>query len=759
MAKLESNTVAALKKLCKEAKVAQSGEKPDLVARLKQHAAGTKLLIDGVNPASLPAGVLKKQLATRGLPCSTDLESRDILVGRLIDALKAESGGGGGGGDASGGGGGAAADDPDEAIRLAVSMAKRVLELGEGGDAEGVLSLLGQPITRSTSFAAQRKAYLSLARLIHPDKLSKAFDGATRAFQELVRAFDELTAPPAAETGAAAKAKDGSKAKAIARSNANCFRTSVSCPRCGSQWGLPDSGVQPYDYNFMMQGLKLYCCALCLCEFGCVSAKHKCPICRKLYAYHPKDYHRQVECGNPKCKGSFGFMCYHVSPRVEEDLRVEIKQTQEKRAKQREASAARLARAQRKQAGVSAAEAMRQAEACFVRGLTDACPRCGYEPSASCADRESLEEHLRGCTDAGSHAAHRKQVELKAAAVDKKRARADDEAEAQNLAHWQFLGSSTEQMWLLTDKQLAIQCKDAGISPDDDRNEMLVALAQHRKAGSHAQLTDKSGGGGGGGGGGGSGAGPSRPSAETIPTNLHTMSLQQLRGVCAAHGIRPTASTTQGLIAQIEGLVYAGTDAAPLLLQEAKEAKEEADKEPGKGAKPKPKPKPAAPKDSSDSDSPYDAADSSDSDVPLAKRPKPVPAAPAPAAPKPKPKPKPPAARPASDSSDSSDEDVPLAKRPAPATATHKKMVIKQAAEGAPPAPGNDAAAPAPAAPPAPAPESPPAPAALPPQAQPAPEQVQPEEAPPQQEVAAARAPESDSDDDDVPLAKRLGAA
>ena len=315
MAEIEKCTVPVLKKKCKEAGVAQSGEKPDLILRLKQVAAGSSLTeqCGGENPACLKAGALKKALATRGLPCSLDLETRDVLVGRLIDALKSEGGGGGGGGG-DGGDGGGGGDDEEDGIALAVAMAKRVLALGEGGDASGVLSLLGQPVTRSTPFAAQRKAYLSLARLIHPDKLSKAFDGATRAFQELVRAFDELTSPEKPAEGGGARNKEGGKAQAIARSNANCFRTRVYCPRCKAEWGTADSGCQPHDYNFMMQGLKLYCCAGCLCEFGCVSATHRCPKCNRRFGYHPNDFHRQVQCGSPKCKGTFGFMCYHVAP-------------------------------------------------------------------------------------------------------------------------------------------------------------------------------------------------------------------------------------------------------------------------------------------------------------------------------------------------------------------------------------------------------------------------------------------------------------
>ena len=340
-------TVAALKKRCKEAGVAGTGEKPDLVTRLKQVAAGEACKLSGVNPACLKAGELKKACAVRGLPCSLDLETRDVLVGKLIDALKKEKGSAAGSGDSSAAAsGGADAESPeDDALALAVEIAKQVLALGEGGDAAGVLSLAGTPVTSSSPFAAQRKAYLQLSRIIHPDKLGRAFDRATAAFQELVRAFDELSAPPAPASAPAGGAK--SKAPTISRSNQGCHKTRVYCPRCDAEWFTQDSGLQPYDYNLMMQGLKLYCCALCLCEFGCVSAKHRCPHCHQPFSYHPNDYHKTIGCGNKRCVKSgqtFGFMLYHVPARVENELRATLKEEQERRLKAREASKARQVR-------------------------------------------------------------------------------------------------------------------------------------------------------------------------------------------------------------------------------------------------------------------------------------------------------------------------------------------------------------------------------------------------------------------------------
>ena len=111
-------------------------------------------------------------------------------------------------------------------------------------------------------------------------------------------------------------------------------------------------------------------------------------------------------------------------------------------------------------------------------------------------------------------------------------------------------------------------------------------------------LTDGSGGGGSGGGGGGK----VRVSAASLPSNLHSMSLAQLRAVCASHGLVAKGETTDDIIRQLEGATELGK---VLMLEE----------------KPPPKPRAksvAAEPDSSDDDAKPD--DSSDEDVPLSQR-------------------------------------------------------------------------------------------------------------------------------------------
>jgi hypothetical protein len=38
------------------------------------------------------------------------------------------------------------------------------------------------------------------------------------------------------------------------------------------------------------------CDSTCLLDFGCMTAIHKCPFCRKSFDYTPDDYHAKVLC-------------------------------------------------------------------------------------------------------------------------------------------------------------------------------------------------------------------------------------------------------------------------------------------------------------------------------------------------------------------------------------------------------------------------------------------------------------------------------
>lgn len=58
------------------------------------------------------------------------------------------------------------------------------MDLAELMDWEGVLSVLGGArVDATTPTALMRKQYMKISLLIHPDKLSKRFKEATKAFQ------------------------------------------------------------------------------------------------------------------------------------------------------------------------------------------------------------------------------------------------------------------------------------------------------------------------------------------------------------------------------------------------------------------------------------------------------------------------------------------------------------------------------------------------------------------------------------------------
>jgi hypothetical protein len=240
-----------------------------------------------------------------------------------------------------------------------VGIAKQALELKQ--DPLKLLSLQASaPFTAESPVSDVRRAYMRLAQLIHPDKLSAVFSQATEAFQALVQAFDafanrELTAPPkptrtrqpkpkpAAPVGTAklgkadapkraraVRAKDVSSSEPSSsdsdeevaaaalpnyaprkqRSNDGCFITPMGCPNCQTPW-VPDT---PKAYTLVMAyGVKVHC-ETCLLHYGWATALHCCPRCKKQVDYDPENYNKQVVCGH--CRGAFGYRHFPVDDRV-----------------------------------------------------------------------------------------------------------------------------------------------------------------------------------------------------------------------------------------------------------------------------------------------------------------------------------------------------------------------------------------------------------------------------------------------------------
>lgn len=275
-------SVAELKEYLKAIGMSQSGDKGTLLHRVKLYDSCDEkcVLIDGKNPGLLKLPELRGAAAQRGL---SPIGNADELLNALVEHLMKQSSSSDG-------------INPSSSDDRGVQIASQVLELGENGEHEKILSLAGTPITSDTPVHVMRKAYLKLSLLLHPDKLQKRFSQATRAFQLLVSAFERLSTPEieddahmAEASSASRKSRQPKPTAEISRSNENCHRTRVCCPRCRQPWGENSvEGVPDYFYNFFMMGLKQYCCSTCLCEFGCMTATHKCPFCYHPFAYSPQ---------------------------------------------------------------------------------------------------------------------------------------------------------------------------------------------------------------------------------------------------------------------------------------------------------------------------------------------------------------------------------------------------------------------------------------------------------------------------------------
>ena len=149
--------------------------------------------VDGKNICLLKMGELKKFAAKNGV---NPMNTQDEILTELVDMLKKRGKPTGSSASSSGSSAptpsvstGAAASASTQTVDP-IALARRVLELDELNDYEGVLNiatLKDSRVNKSSPVALMRKAYLKLSLLIHPDKLGRTFEHATKAFQALVR--------------------------------------------------------------------------------------------------------------------------------------------------------------------------------------------------------------------------------------------------------------------------------------------------------------------------------------------------------------------------------------------------------------------------------------------------------------------------------------------------------------------------------------------------------------------------------------------
>jgi hypothetical protein len=551
--KYDKLPVSDLKKMLSDYGMVGSGDKGTLIWRLNLYDLCEKknLKYDNKNPCTLKGKPLTSAACKVGV---SPIGSNDEIMKEFVDYLEKNPPIQKSNNDNNSEDNNNNSNGNDQAL----TIARKILELGENDDHEAILNLGNksgtEKITRQTPLNVMRKAYLKLSLVIHPDKIGRIFEGATRSFQALVKAFERLSSPEIVDDVAD---NNGSKnkTKTLSRSNENCYRTRACCPRCKRQWseGTLD-GNPDYFYNFLMTGIKQFSCSTCLCYFGCMTAIHKCPHCYGTFEYSPEDYHRKLKCNKPKCGKTFGFYMFPASDRILTTVRQELKQEQEKNSKERDQKKRRLERANRNQ--VKSNE-----EDVFLLGLSDICPRCGE--GLEHYGEEEQRNHLMECTDKKKHAQYNNEKNLKKQKIEKLEQKKDTQEEAQRQAVWQFLGSNTSSLWLLEDNDLRNQAKQMNLDTSGDKDELIARIASEKqndvenngdfskyggsnkksKINSNLLLENK----------GGNknninsnnnnngqlilSNGKRRLSLDNLPSNIHSMEANQLRSVCAANGL------------------------------------------------------------------------------------------------------------------------------------------------------------------------------------------------------------------------------
>jgi len=198
-------STAVLKAWLKAQGMTQSGDKPTLWGRCKLRHRTTTLGLrtsDGDDPCSLNPAGLRKAAARAGL---SPIGSNDELLIALVDHLAksapkaAAASSSSSSSDASSATGATSSTNSGASSGKLdpVALAEKVLSLADAsvGDPILVLRLADLSLQASAPTAALRKAYLKLSLAIHPDRLSKSFPEATKAFQVLVTAFERATQP------------------------------------------------------------------------------------------------------------------------------------------------------------------------------------------------------------------------------------------------------------------------------------------------------------------------------------------------------------------------------------------------------------------------------------------------------------------------------------------------------------------------------------------------------------------------------------
>jgi len=259
-------------------------------------------------------------------------------------------------------------------------------------------------------------------------------------------------------------------------------------------WGRKELGLEDGAYNWFMMGMREYTCGRCLLSFGCMTARHVCPFCKRDFDYDPADYHRKIVCGNGGCGKEFGFYLFHVSDRREKQVREEQRALVKTLLKKREVLKARAARARGRGFKDERNETVIK-ERAFRMGLLDSCPRCGYNvatdpsPDAKRFPLKTAQVHLRCCTDKEKHRAYQQRLEQMKLSEKKAHGLQTKQEDFMLLSSWEYQGSKVDELWTLTDGNLKTVCEKYKLEKKGSRTERISRISNYLNSQSRL-LTD-----------------------------------------------------------------------------------------------------------------------------------------------------------------------------------------------------------------------------------------------------------------------------
>jgi hypothetical protein len=246
---------------------------------------------------------------------------------------------------------------------------------------------------------------------------------------------------------------------------------------------------------------------------------------------------------------------------VLKDLRLELKEAQERRMRVKEAKRRRHQSASRRATATGSVDL----EKALVLGLVDVCPRCG-ESLEDFESEDACREHLLLCTSEEKHAAYARRKESAARQDESRRKKLESQETAEAQAAFTFLGAHDSQLWLLNDEQIRHRAVERGLDDTGSKDEVIqrlvnrdkndndelssgIAVARRKRK---AQCEDSD-----------SAVVIKRKirsiPADSVPSNLYGMSVSQLKSFCASNGLlSPLApkATKDEIIATIEEAVY-----------------------------------------------------------------------------------------------------------------------------------------------------------------------------------------------------------